>query len=111
MRYMLLLCDIDTTMGPSDLAVHPDHKAWRVETDGRGIKHRGVRLRPASEAVTVRVRNGEVLVSDGPYAETKEQVGGFEIIELDDLDHAIERAGAHPAASGFVEIRPFPEED
>lgn len=111
MRYMLLLCDVDTTLGPAELAVHPVHATWARETAERGVKHRGVRLRPASEAVTVRVRDGEVLVTDGPYAETKEQTGGFEIIECDDLDVAIERAGAHPAAAGFVEIRPFPEED
>lgn len=110
MRYMLLLCDVDPSLGPVSLAGDPGHRAWLDETDGRGITHRGVRLRPASEAVTVRVRGGEVLVSDGPYAETKEQVGGFEIIDLDDLDQAIERAGAHPAAAGFVEIRPFPED-
>ena len=111
MRYMLLLSDVDPTLGPAQLAEHPDHRKWQEETNGRGIKHRGLRLRPASEAVTVRVRGGEVLVADGPYAETKEQVGGFEIVELDDLDQAIERAAAHPAAAGFVEIRAFPQED
>jgi hypothetical protein len=104
---MLLLSGGDPRVGPDT----PDCLRWQQDTDARGIQHRGTRLRPAAEAVTVRVRDGEVLLTDGPYAETKEEVGGFEIIEADDLDQVIERAAAHPSAAGFVEIRPFPQED
>jgi hypothetical protein len=64
-------------------------------------------LRPRADAVTVRVRDGQRLVSDGPFADTKEHIGGYEIIDATDLDQAIEVAAAHPAARNGVEIRPF----
>jgi hypothetical protein len=69
-------------------------------------------LRPASAATTVRRRSGEVLLTDGPYAETKEQIVGFDLIECENLDEAIEIAAAHPvAAAGMVEVRPLVPED
>jgi hypothetical protein len=81
---------------------------WVEEMDRRGVRLTGDRLRPPSDATTVRVRDGEVLVTDGPYAETKEQMGGFDIIECADLDEAIEVAAAHPMARhGMIEVRPF----
>ena len=61
-----------------------------------GVVKGGDRLRPATDATTVRVRNGEVLITDGPFAETKEQIGGFDVIECADLDEAIEVAARHP---------------
>jgi hypothetical protein len=68
----------------------------------------GSRLRPVSDATTVRVRAGEVLLSDGPFAETKEQMGGFDLIECKDLDEAIEVASKHPGAKfGTIELRPL----
>jgi hypothetical protein len=71
----------------------------------------GDRLRPVSDATTVRVRNDELLISDGPFAETKEQIGGFDVIECADLDEAIEVASKHPVARfGAVEVRPFWQE-
>jgi hypothetical protein len=74
----------------------------------RGIVRGGGGLRPPNHAVTVRVRNGEVLRSDGPFAETKEQMGGFCVIDCVDLDEAIEVAAKHPAAAfGMVELRPI----
>ena len=67
----------------------------------------GERLRPVADATTVRVRDGEVLVSDGPFAETKELVAGFAIVECTDLDEALEVAAKHPyAATGTIEVRP-----
>ena len=67
----------------------------------------GERLRPTADATTVRVRDGEVLVSDGPFAETKDFVGGVVGIECDNLDDAIEIAASHPyGRRGSVEIRP-----
>jgi hypothetical protein len=78
------------------------------EMDRRGVRLIGDRLRPASDATTVRVRNGEVLLTDGPYAETKEQMGGFDVIECADLDEAIAVAAKHPITRfGMIEIRPF----
>ena len=61
-----------------------------------------------ADATTVRIRGGEVLVTDGPFAETKEQIGGFDVIECADLDEAIEVASKHPVATyGSVDVRPF----
>jgi len=78
------------------------------ELEGRGVVRGGERLRPSADATTVRVRNDEVLTSDGPFAETKEIVGGFNIIDCNDLDEAIELAAKHPAARfGAVEVRPI----
>jgi hypothetical protein len=69
----------------------------------------GARLQPVTAATTVRVQDGEMLVSDGPFADTKEVFGGYYLFEADDLDAAIEIAGRIPAArlGGSVEIRPI----
>ena len=65
----------------------------------RGVLQGGERLHPTSDATTVQVRNGEVLTSDGPFAETKEQIGGFYVVDAKDLDEAIEIAAKIPGAS------------
>lgn len=66
----------------------------------------GDRLRPVAETTTVRVRDGGLLVSEGPFAETNEQMGGFDVLECADLDEAIEIASRHPAAQvGTIELR------
>jgi hypothetical protein len=110
MRYMLLICgDGSYEPGPEERA-HLESSAisWMKEMDGRGVRLQGSRLRPASEATTVRVRDAKVMVSDGPFAETKEQMGGYDLIECEDLDEAIEVASRHPvAAFGSVEVRPL----
>jgi hypothetical protein len=81
---------------------------WVDEIEARGVSEYGERLRPAHDATTVRVRDGEVLVVDGPFSEAKEAIGGFDVIDVRDLDEAIEIASKHPVASfGRVEIRPF----
>ncbi len=68
-------------------------------------------LHPADTATVVRVKDGDVLTTDGPFAETKEQIGGFWIIEAPDLDAALAWAGkATVACRGPVEVRPFQEE-
>ncbi len=69
----------------------------------------GEALGPATSARTLRSRNGKVIVTDGPYAETKEQIGGFFILEARDLDHAVELMSKHPAVNGgpsIFEVRP-----
>ena len=67
----------------------------------------GEALQPASSAVTLRFQRGKVMVTDGPYAETKEQIGGILILEADDLDHAIRLMSNHPGVRvGPFEIRP-----
>jgi hypothetical protein len=102
---MLLVC-VDEAVEQN-----ADPTAWVDEMEGRGVRRFGSRLRPVSTATTVRVRDGEVLVSDGPFAETKEQVGGFDLLECKDLDEAIEVASKHPAATfGTMELRPLWEQ-
>jgi hypothetical protein len=107
MKYLMLVCtDPDYTPGQDDGA--PDVEDWVAENDARGIRLIGNRTRPASDATTVRVRNREVLLTDGPYAETKDQIAGFDVLECADLDEAIEVVSRHPMAwAGMIELRPF----
>jgi hypothetical protein len=101
----MMVC-IDEPFGP-DVKLDPI-EPWVAEMDGRGVRLLGDRLRMASDATTVRVRDGQTLVTDGPYAETKEQMGGFDILDCADLDEAIEIASKHPIAKyGMIELRPF----
>ena len=83
-------------------------EAWAKDVDGRGKRIIGDRLRPAEDATTVRVRKGELLVTDGPFTESKDWIVGFDILDCADLDEAIEIASAHPMArAGRLELRPF----
>ncbi len=105
MKYQMLGC----TDGPIKATGEElDPGAWVSEMDGRGVRLAGNRLEAASDATVVRVRDDRLLVTDGPYAETKEQIGGFDIIECANLDEAIEVAAKHPMARyGLIEVRPF----
>ena len=106
MKYMMLVCGDEATPAPP--GIEEDTERWVTEMDGRGVRLIGEALRPISDATTVRVRDGEVLLSDGPFAETKEQIFGFDILDAADLDEAIEIASKHPVARfGTLEIRPF----
>ena len=108
MRYMLLICDDPSAEAGPEEGLGAETEAWVEEMDGRGVRKDGDRLRPASDATTVRVRNEEVLLSDGPFAETKEQIAGYDVIECADLDEAIDVASKHPMARyGMIEVRPF----
>ena len=83
-------------------------QAWIDEGERRGIRKQGHRLRSTEDATTVRVRSGDLLVTDGPFTESKEWIAGFDIIECDNLDEAIDFASRHPSArTGRIEIRPF----
>jgi hypothetical protein len=85
-----------------------DIDTWVSEMDGRGVRLEGEALSP-EDATTVRVRGGEVLVSDGPFAETKEIMVGYDLLDCANLDEAIEVASKHPLAKrGAMELRPFP---
>ena len=80
------------------------------EIANQGIMQGGEALQPTTTATTVRVRNGEVLSTDGPFAETKEALGGFYLIDCKDLDEAISVAARIPGAShGSIEVRPIME--
>jgi len=103
-KYLLLIC------GDEYAAVHASDgcEGWSEEMTNRGVVEGGAGLAPPSDATTVRVRDHQVLLTDGPFAETKEQVGGFCLIDCADLDEAIEIASKHPAAGyGTIEIRPL----
>ena len=107
MRYLMLVC-VDPDLEPGAGEGAPDIETWVDEVVSKGINLIGDRLRPGSEATTVRVRNRELLVSDGPYCETKDLIGGFDVLECEDLDQAIEVASRHPMAwHGVIELRPF----
>jgi hypothetical protein len=108
MKYMMFVCsDIEPDTDP---APEPDVEAWVTDNDGAGRRLDGSILAPVSSATTVRVRNGDLLVSDGPFAETKEVIVGFDLLECADLDEAIEVARTHPMArAGRIELRPLGE--
>jgi hypothetical protein len=106
MRYMLMICDDESAQNGA--VEDSEGYAWFVEMERRGVLRGGERLRPSGDATTVRMRSGEVLLSDGPFAESKEQMGGYNIIECADLDEAIEVASKHPVAKyGMIEVRPI----
>jgi hypothetical protein len=82
-------------------------EAWLADLRARGVLRDHQGLHPSTMATTVRVRGDEVLLTDGPYTEAKEQIGGFALVECAGLDEAIGIAAGHPAARfGQVEIRP-----
>ena len=117
MRYMLFVCsDPDRTAELertplSDQDMADQTESWVEEMDRRGIRKHGDILRPPADATTVRVRNGETLLTDGPFAETREQIAGYDLIECADLDEAIAVAARHPMATmGLIEVRPFLDE-
>jgi hypothetical protein len=110
MKYLLLICaDESVRLTPEEqAAANSGIGPWVAEMDSRGVRLQGNRLRPVSDATTVRLRDNEVLIADGPFAETKEQIAGYDIIECADLEEAIEVASKHPVARfGVIEVRPF----
>ena len=110
MKYMLMFW-VDESAGVTedeDAAMMIAVKSWVEKMTERGVLLHGSPLGPVRDGKIVSVRAGEVLVTDGPFAETKEQIGGLCILECADLDEAIEAAARHPAASyGTIEIRPL----
>ena len=113
MRYLLLVCwgtdvmDAQTEPGPND--EQPEEGfPWLDDLQKRGIWVLGDQLAPPRRGRSVRVRDGKTMVTDGPFAETKEAVGGFDIIEAGSLEEAVEIAAGHPVAQiGTIEVRPF----
>jgi hypothetical protein len=106
-RYMMLVCT-DPAVEPQELARVEPVGPWVTEMSSRGVRLFGGELEPAGRARTVRGKDPGAIVTDGPFAETKEQVAGFDVLECDDLDEVIEVASKHPMArAGIVEVRPF----
>ncbi|MBA3523779.1 MAG: hypothetical protein H0T85_04355 [Geodermatophilaceae bacterium] len=106
MRYMMFVAtDTEPDRSPE---APTDIETWFADLDGRGKWVLGERLRPTEDATTVRVRAGELLVTDGPFTESKDWIAGFDVLDCDDLDEAIEIASKHPMArAGKLELRPF----
>jgi hypothetical protein len=110
MKYMLMFWvdeSADVT-ADDDAGMMIAVKSWVEDMTERGIRLSGSPLGPVSGCRIVRVRDGELLVSDGPFAETKEQIGGYDVVECADLAAAVELAADHPLArTATVEVRPF----
>jgi hypothetical protein len=114
MRYMLLIYGDERAgeaLSPEEAQVEyqrwTDYTAW---LQGQGWMHAGDALQGTDHATAVRVSDGERVVTDGPFAETKEQLGGFYMIDVPNLDDAIEAAARCPGATrGTIEIRPIME--
>jgi hypothetical protein len=113
MKYMLLMVGDEAAQAAA--AAHADDEEpcwlpWHTEMTGRGVGLlEGARLQPESTATTVGVTDGDVLLSDGPFAETKEQILGYHVIDVADLDEAVYVASRHPTITegGRIEIRPI----
>ena len=114
MRYMMLIYADETAelqrTAEQNGAMMAEYGAFTDEVRQRGSFLNGDALQPTTTATTVRVQNGKRVATDGPFAETKEQLGGFYILDCQDLDEAIELAAKIPAAKeGAIEIRPILE--
>jgi hypothetical protein len=110
MRYVLLVCnDESEQLTPEERNErYAAYAACQDEMESRGVLVARERLRPTSTSTTVRVRGNELVIADGPFAETKEQIAGYFVVEVDDLDEAIELASLIPAAGhGTIEVRPI----
>jgi hypothetical protein len=110
MQYALLIYGPESTEQPSDEAMAAEMEAYNAFTRHvaeRNALKSGEALHPASTATTVRVRDGQTLTTDGPFAETKEVLGGFYLVEAADLDEAVGYAARIPGAQrGSIEVRP-----
>ena len=111
MKYLMLVCwdaermDAQTEPDPNE-NTEEESFPWLDDLRARGIWVTGDQLAPPRRARSVRVRDGKTLVTDGPFAETKEAVGGFDILECDSLEEAVEIAAGHPVAGiGTIEVR------
>jgi hypothetical protein len=115
MKYLLLVCwdaermDAQTEPDPTDAPeVEEEGFPWLDDLQARGRWITGDQLAPPRRARSVRVRGGKAIVTDGPFAETKEAVGGFDLIEASSLEEAVDIAAGHPVAqSGTIEVRPL----
>lgn len=106
MEYLMLVCGTPIEEAEPDRV--SEGIAWMEEMNARGVRKTGSRPRPATSATTLRSEGGRVVVSDGPFAETKEQILGFDLLECADLDEALEVAGKHPwVRVGSIEVRPL----
>jgi hypothetical protein len=105
MEYLLFI--VSDPAAPAYVPEEDNIEEWAAEVESRKVARTGNRLRPPSDATTVTVRDGRTILTDGPFTETKEWIAGFDLIDVADLDEAIEIAAKHPMARfGRVEVRP-----
>ncbi len=113
MKFLMFVCwdsdDMNAQTEPDPAEPREEESfPWLDDVQARGIWITGDQLAPPRRARSVRIRDGKALVTDGPFAETKEAVGGFDVIECDSLEEALEVAAGHPAAKiGTIEVRPL----
>jgi hypothetical protein len=112
MKYLLLIHDDEKAfMGLSDTdrqAIYAEYRKFSEDIAASGNYVSGSELQPTSSATSVKVRGGKRLVTDGPFAETREQLGGYYLVEAKDLDEAIGLAARIPSArTGTIEVRPL----
>jgi hypothetical protein len=109
MLYLLIICH-DDSFAPSEGLIAAIQE-WDLEMDRRGVRLDGRPLRPPADAVTVRVRHGEPVIDEGPFAATPEQMAAYELLDCADIEEAVGFASTHPmAAAGTIEVRPVWEE-
>lgn len=116
MRYLLMIHtneEHEAAMSEEEQQqMYGEYFKYSEDLQKEGIHRAGEALQPVATATTVSVRDGKVITTDGPYAETKEQLGGFYLVETESLDEAIDAAARIPGAKhGFVEVRPLIEFD
>ena len=114
MKYLLLIYHEERAWNRIDQAekqeIYAGYRALRDELTSRRVYLNGSQLQPTSEATSVRIRDGKELVTDGPFAETHEQLGGYFLIEAANQDEAIAVAKRIPSARmGTIEVRPLVE--
>lgn len=115
MKFMMLVCwhagamnDRPDPTSEELAAMEGESMPWLDDVQARGVRLDGDMLAPPRRAASVRVRGGKTLVTEGPFAETKEAIGGYDILDCASMEEAIEIAAAHPVASmGLIEVRPF----
>ncbi len=115
MRYMMLIYTKETESGPTPeeaAQIKAAHYTVIQEATRKGVFQGAEPLAPTTTATTVRLQNGKSLITDGPFAETKEQLAGYYILDCENLDEAIEWAAKIPTAckggEGCIEVRPLP---
>jgi hypothetical protein len=109
----LMLVSLDPTRDETDndLTGTLEVEDWVTKYDDAGVRLIGDQVRMAEDATSVTRRQGELLVTDGPFAEAREWIVGFDVLECADLDEAIKVAAEHPmAVGGRLELRPFVED-
>jgi hypothetical protein len=106
MRYLMIHWIDEAVLNAEGTEFESGVGAWTAAMDRRGVRLQGEPLRSVSRAATVRIRGGDVLVTDGPFAETKEQIAGFDLLECASMAEAAEIASRHPTARiGTFELR------